>query len=119
VTRSCRITRERSAGYSKTGVNNFMYWKLMEWAVENGCGASTSAAAASTPGSAKFKKNMGFPEEPLHYYFALGEGVAMPEFHPSNPKLSIYKRTWSRLPAGIARVVRRARLSGAAVGRCA
>ncbi|PIE22218.1 MAG: hypothetical protein CSA62_13570 [Planctomycetota bacterium] len=93
------------AGYSKTGVNNFMYWKLMEWAVENGLRRFDFGRSRVGTGAAKFKKNMGFPEEALHYYFALGEGVSMPEFHPSNPKLSIYKRMWSRLPGGLARAM--------------
>ena len=102
-------------GYSKTGVNNFMYWKLMEWAVQNGMRRFDFGRSRVDTGAAKFKKNMGFPEEPLHYYFALGEGVAMPEFHPSNPKLSIYKRDLEPFAGGSCACGWRARLPGAAL----
>jgi FemAB-related protein (PEP-CTERM system-associated) len=93
------------AGYSKTGVNNYMYWKLMEWAVEQGLRRFDFGRSRADTGAAKFKKNMGFEGEPLHYLFALGDGVKMPEFHPSNPKLSIYKRMWTKLPKPVARVI--------------
>ena len=48
---------------------------------------------------AKFKQNMGFVAEQLHYeYLLVGAGAKLPEFHPSNPKLAMPRRIWSKLP---------------------
>jgi hypothetical protein len=44
---------------------------------------------------------MGFEAEPLHYeYLLLGPGAKLPEFHPSNPKLALPRRLWSKMPMG-------------------
>ncbi|MCB9877167.1 MAG: FemAB family PEP-CTERM system-associated protein [Planctomycetes bacterium] len=82
-----------------TGVNNFIYCAIMEWAVENGYRRFDFGRSRIDSGPAKFKVNMGFTAEPLHYqYLLLGDGAKLPEFHPSNPKLALPRRLWSKLP---------------------
>ena len=82
-----------------TGVNNWIYCAIMEWAVEQGYRHFDFGRSRAESGPAKFKRNMGFEAEPLHYeYLLLGEGAKLPEFHPSNPKLALPRRLWSRLP---------------------
>ena len=50
-------------------------------------------------GAASFKRNMGFVDQPMPYdYVLLGKGAKLPEFHPSNPKLALPRRLWSKLP---------------------
>ena len=47
---------------------------------------------------------MGFQAAALHYqYLLLKEDAQLPDFHPSNPKLAIPRRIWSRLPGFVAR----------------
>ena len=82
-----------------TGVNNFLYCAVMEWAVENGYRRFDFGRSRADSGPAKFKENMGFVAEPLHYeYLLVGPGAKLPEFHPSNPKLALPRRIWSKLP---------------------
>jgi predicted N-acyltransferase len=82
-----------------TGVNNWIYCAIMEWAVEQGYRRFDFGRSRADSGPAKFKRNMGFAEEPLHYeYMLLGAGAKIPEFHPSNPKLALPRRVWSSLP---------------------
>ncbi len=90
-------------GYDKLGANNFMYWKLMEWASARGIARFDFGRSRQDSGAAKFKKNMGFSTTVLRYEYHLGVGGKVPEFHPDNPKLSAYQRLWRRLPAPLAR----------------
>jgi FemAB-related protein (PEP-CTERM system-associated) len=85
-----------------TGVNNFIYCAIMEWAVENGYRHFDFGRSRTDSGPARFKKNMGFTAEPLHYeYLLVGPGAKLPDFHPSNPRLQLPRRLWSRLPLGV------------------
>lgn len=82
-----------------TGVNNWIYCAMMEWAVEKGYTRFDFGRSRVDSGPAKFKKNMGFTAEPLHYeYLLLRPGAKLPEFHPSNPKLALPRRLWSKMP---------------------
>ena len=46
---------------------------------------------------------MGLKAEPLSYeYLLLPEDARLPEFHPSNPRLAMPRRVWSKLPAMVA-----------------
>ena len=82
-----------------TGVNNFIYCAIMEWAVANGYRRFDFGRSRANSGPAKFKQNMGFVAEQLHYeYLLVGPGAKLPEFHPSNPKLAMPRRIWSKLP---------------------
>jgi FemAB-related protein (PEP-CTERM system-associated) len=84
---------------NETGVNNWIYCAIMEWAVEQGYRRFDFGRSRADSGPAKFKKNMGFEAEPLHYdYLLLGRGAKLPDFHPSNPRLDLPRRIWSRLP---------------------
>ena len=85
------------------GVNNFMYYKLMEWATEHGMKSFDFGRSRKESGPAHFKKNMGFEPSQLHYQYHLGKGGKVPDFTPDNPKLGVYKRTWQKLPASVAR----------------
>ena len=90
------------ADVNATGVNNYIYCAIMEWAVENGYRRFDFGRSRVDSGPAKFKKNMGFESESLHYqYLLVGPGAELPQFHPSNPKLALPRRIWSKLPISI------------------
>jgi FemAB-related protein (PEP-CTERM system-associated) len=89
---------------NSTGVNNFMYCRLMEWAVDRGFRTFDFGRSRRDSGPAAFKKNMGFDAQPLYYqYCLLKDSARLPEFNPSNPKLALPRRLWSHLPPIIAR----------------
>ncbi len=82
-----------------TGVNDFTYFKIMEWCADNGVRVFDFGRSRKDTGPANFKKNMGFAAQPLHYeYLLLGDKASLPVFHPGNPKLSLPRRVWSALP---------------------
>ncbi|MEZ5964988.1 MAG: FemAB family PEP-CTERM system-associated protein [Planctomycetota bacterium] len=83
----------------KTGVNDFIYFKIMEWCALNGVRTFDFGRSRRDTGPANFKRNMGFEAEPLHYeYLLLADGAALPRFHPGNPRLSLPRRVWSAMP---------------------
>jgi FemAB-related protein (PEP-CTERM system-associated) len=86
-----------------TGVNNWIYCAIMEWAVEQGYRRFDFGRSRVDSGPARFKKNMGFDAEPLHYeYLLLAPGARLPDFHPSNPRLDLPRRLWSKMPIVLA-----------------
>jgi FemAB-related protein (PEP-CTERM system-associated) len=86
-----------------TGCNNWIYCAIMEWAVEQGYRRFDFGRSRSDSGPARFKKNMGFEPEPLHYeYLLLAPGARLPDFHPSNPRLDLPRRVWSNMPMFLA-----------------
>jgi len=90
-------------GVNDTGVNNYIYCAIMEWAVRQGYTRFDFGRSRAESGPAKFKKHMGFASEPLHYeYLLVGEGAKLPDFHPSNPRLDLPRRLWSKLPLFVA-----------------
>jgi len=91
------------ARINDTGVNNLIYCAIMEWAVTQGYTRFDFGRSRADSGPARFKKNMGFTPEPLHYeYLLVGSGAKIPEFHPSNPKLNLPRALWSRMPMFLA-----------------
>lgn len=85
------------------GVNNFMYWKLMEWASQRGIRWFDFGRSRKDSGPAHFKKNMGFEQVQLEYQYWLSPGAKLPDFTPDNPKLERYKRLWQKMPSALAR----------------
>lgn len=91
------------SGINRTGVNDFIYCGIMEWAVRQGFTRFDFGRSRADSGPASFKKNMGFTAEPLHYeYLMLRPEARLPEFHPSNPKLELPRRIWSNMPMFVA-----------------
>ena len=89
-------------GVNDTGVNDFIYCGIMQWAAANGFRWFDFGRSRAESGPARFKHNMGFEAERLHYeYLLLRSGEHLPQFHPSNPKLELPRRIWSKLPHAI------------------
>lgn len=86
------------AAYEHTQCNNFMYWKLMEWAVEKGFRQFDFGRSRRESGPYHFKTNQGFEPEPLHYAFHLVRRGSLPRFNPSNPAFDMPRRIWQQLP---------------------
>jgi FemAB-related protein (PEP-CTERM system-associated) len=91
-----------SVKYFSTGVNNFIYCKIMEWCVEQGLRVFDFGRSRKDSGVVNFKRHMGFEPTPLHYeYFVLRGDGELPQFNPSNPRLSGPRTIWSKLPLAV------------------
>jgi len=82
--------------------NDVMYWEVMRRACERGYRLFDFGRSKRGTGAFDFKKNWGFPVEPLHYQFVMRRGGKPPEINPLNPKFRIFVETWKRLPLGVA-----------------
>ena len=82
---------------------------LYSAALEFGCGAGYRVFdfGRSTPGSGTyhFKQQWGATPFPLHWYYWLSNGGALPEISPQNPKFRLAIEVWKRLPVRITQIV--------------
>jgi FemAB-related protein (PEP-CTERM system-associated) len=85
--------------------NDFMYWEVMRRACERGCRLFDFGRSKRGTGAFDFKKNWGFPAEPLSYQYIMRNGAPPPEINPLNPKFRIFVEAWKRLPLPIANLL--------------
>lgn len=87
------------------GGNDFMYWKVMERACQQGLRLFDYGRSQKDTGPYRFKKYWGFEPEPLSYEYYLVKATEIPQLDPSNKRYRALIRAWTRLPLPIARFV--------------
>ncbi|MFH1593713.1 MAG: FemAB family XrtA/PEP-CTERM system-associated protein, partial [Candidatus Omnitrophota bacterium] len=92
-------------GYLQYQPNNFMYLKLMEYAVEKGYRYFDFGRSKKDTGSYKFKELQGFKPTPLHYEYYLNRTDIMPNISPVNPKYRFAIEAWKRMPVGLTKII--------------
>jgi FemAB-related protein (PEP-CTERM system-associated) len=85
--------------------NDFMYWVVMERAVQRGLKLFDYGRSKIDTGSYHFKKHWGFEPEPLAYQYQLVKSKELPNLSPTNPKFQLPIELWKRLPLGVTRLV--------------
>ena len=85
--------------------NDFMYWNLMEAAVNRGCRLFDFGRSKLGTGAYDFKKNWGFTAQPLAYEFQLHAATALPDNNPLNPKYQLFIKLWKKLPLPVANLL--------------
>ena len=85
--------------------NDFMYWAVMQRAVERGARLFDYGRSKRETGSYHFKKHWGFEPEPLHYQYHLVHAKALPDVSPVNPKYRLFIKAWQHLPLSVSRAV--------------
>lgn len=83
--------------------NDRMYFELMRHARARGCTRFDFGRSKAGTGAAAFKKNWGFPAQPLAY--ARRSLGAPRSVDPRNPKYAAMVATWKRLPLPVANLV--------------
>ena len=78
--------------------NDFMYWAVMQRAVERGARLFDFGRSKRDTGSYHFKKHWGFEPEPLPYTYYLVRAGEVPNISPTNRKYSLFIKAWQRLP---------------------
>ena len=91
--------------YFFTQCSNVMYCDLMEAGVRRGYTRFDFGRSRREAGPYHFKVNMGFEPAGLHYQYVLRGLADIPKINPSNPKLELPRRIWSRLPLGVTKIV--------------
>ena len=87
------------------GAYDFMYWEVMNRAVERGARVYDFGRSKLGTGSFAFKKNWGFDAEPLAYQYWVRQGHNLPDINPSNPKYHLMINAWKRLPLPLANLL--------------
>ena len=82
---------------------------LYSAALEYGCRAGYRVFdfGRSTPGSGtyQFKQQWGAKPLPLHWYYWLRNGSALPDIGPQNPKFSLAMAVWKQLPVFVTKII--------------
>ncbi len=87
--------------YNRLAVNNYMYWMLIKYGVENGYRTFDFGRSKKGTGSFDFKKRWGMTMTDLPYQYALVRRQSMPDTSPLNPKFSLAIQTWRKLPLSV------------------
>src|SRR5690242_17810953 len=78
--------------------NDFMYWAVMQRAVERGARVFDYGRSKQDTGSYHFKKHWGFERRPLPYAYHLVRATTVPNISPTNRKYALFIKAWQRLP---------------------
>jgi len=92
------------ARFEKYHPNNFLYLAAMEHGVQLGCREfDFGRSRLDNAGAYNFKRYQGFEPIPLHYQYYVPKHGRAPDLQPSNPRLTLARRVWPRLPLAVTR----------------
>jgi FemAB-related protein (PEP-CTERM system-associated) len=87
--------------YNHTSINMIMYWKILEFAVQQGFEVFDFGRCSHDAGTYRFKQQWGSQPLTLHWDYLLPEGEALPALNPNNPKFRLLIAVWQRLPVWV------------------
>ncbi len=87
--------------YNHTSINMIMYWKALEFAVQQGFEVFDFGRCSHDAGTYRFKQQWGAQPLTLHWDYLLPEGEALPALNPNNPKFRLLIAVWQRLPVWV------------------
>jgi FemAB-related protein (PEP-CTERM system-associated) len=85
----------------KMGSAVWLEWKMLEWAVKNGYRWMDLGRSTPGSGSYMFKRQWTKHERPLHCYYWLASGAALPHLRQENPRYRWATKVWQRLPLAL------------------
>lgn len=91
--------------FNGLGVNNFMYWMLIQYGCENGYKVFDFGRSKKGSGSFNFKKRWGQTMTALSYQYYLVRRNSLPDTSPLNPRFSLSIEIWKRLPLPLANAI--------------
>ncbi|BDC53190.1 hypothetical protein F183_A55050 (plasmid) [Bryobacterales bacterium F-183] len=87
---------------SSANVNEFLYWKSIEWACQEGAAELDLGRSSIDAGTYRFKTQWNPQITLLNWYYWLAPGVTLPELNPNNPKYAVMVKSWQKLPLPVA-----------------
>lgn len=85
----------------RLAANDFMYWSLMCYGMEQGYKVFDFGRSKVESGSYHFKRHWGFEPTPLPYQFILVRQKTIPDLSPRNPRYAGAILLWRRIPLTI------------------
>jgi FemAB-related protein (PEP-CTERM system-associated) len=86
-------------------INTLLYWKVLQFAIENGYRYFDFGRSSRDSGTYRFKQQWGAEPNQLYWHYWLASGVSMPSINPHNPKYALMIRAWQRLPLALSRLL--------------
>jgi len=83
------------------GVNNYMYWAMLESGYDLGYRSFDFGRSKAGTGAFKFKKNFGMTPIELHYQYDMVGESELPQVNPTNPRYAKAIGMWQRLPVEV------------------
>lgn len=87
---------------NQLGVNMYLYWNVLHWAVERGAGLFDFGRSTLDSGTFKFKRQWGAEPLQLHWNYWLPNAGELPRINPDNPKYRFAVAAWQKLPLPLA-----------------
>lgn len=84
--------------YWKFAPNNFLYWAAIEYACKNGYKFCNMGRSTINSGPFVFKRQWGGEMKQLYWQYYLNKTNRIPDLSSANPKFSLAKKLWRRLP---------------------
>ena len=90
--------------FNSTNANMFMYWQLLQRAIERKQAVFDFGRSTIDGGTYRFKKQWGARPEPAVWQYYVRKG-APGDLRPENGKYRIAIRLWQRLPVALTRLI--------------
>lgn len=87
--------------YNHTSINMIMYWRVLEFAIQQRYEVFDFGRCSQDAGTYRFKQQWGAQPLTLHWDYLLPEGKALPALNPNNPKFRLLIAVWRRLPVWV------------------
>lgn len=99
------LTYASDSNYWHLKPNEFMYWKIIQYAHGRGYKYLDFGRSKWDSGTFNFKKHIGADPVPLYYQYALTRARSVPDVSQDNPKYQLAIRCWQHLPLGITKTL--------------
>lgn len=90
--------------FNRTNANMFMYWQLLQRAIERGQAVFDFGRSTMDCGTYRFKKQWAAQPEPAVWQYYVRKGD-VGEMRPENGKYRLAIRLWQRLPVSVTRLI--------------
>lgn len=91
--------------YNRFGINMYMYWNILNFAIEKKYRVFDFGRSSKDAGSLKFKKQWGAKEKQLYWYYDMKEGEPLPGLNPSNAKYQVAISAWKKMPVSLTKII--------------
>jgi len=91
--------------FNRFGVNMFLYWKILEHAIDQKAKIFDFGRSSKDAGTLKFKKQWGATQHQLYWYYLLPKNEKLPQINHQNSRFQLMINTWKKLPVAIANLI--------------
>ena len=90
---------------NRLGVNMFLYWNILNIAIEKKYQVFDFGRSSKDAGTLKFKRQWGATEKQLFWYYNIPEHQQIPGLSPDNKKFKMAIKIWKKLPVGVTKIL--------------